>query len=152
MHINFLQTGIFSVQHSDPLCARRIVDRFHCFGPFVLTLFGISQDLWRTRCYPKVPEVYQKKKVDTLKVLIASILFKVGPLGAYTTIPTFCHDWKLSWKSFCVIVFSTFCDSAWISYTVSNLRPINLIFILGKRKFAFCLAASTSGRHSRTLH
>jgi hypothetical protein len=42
------------------------------------------------RCYPKVPEMYQKKKkVDMLKVLIATVPFKVVPLGAYTTIPTF---------------------------------------------------------------
>jgi hypothetical protein len=40
-------------------------------------------------CYPKVPEIYKKKKADTLKVLIANIPFKVVPLGAYTMIRTF---------------------------------------------------------------
>jgi hypothetical protein len=33
--------------------------------------------------------MYQKKKAETLKVLIATVPFKVVPLGAYTTIPTF---------------------------------------------------------------
>jgi hypothetical protein len=42
-----------------------------------------------TRCYPKVPEMYQKKKAETLKVLIATVPFKVVPLGVYTTNPTF---------------------------------------------------------------
>jgi hypothetical protein len=41
------------------------------------------------RCYPKVPEMIGKKKADTIKVLIATVPFKVVPLGAYTTIPTF---------------------------------------------------------------
>jgi hypothetical protein len=33
--------------------------------------------------------VSEKKKADTLKVLIATVPFKVVPLGAYTTISTF---------------------------------------------------------------
>jgi mRNA-degrading endonuclease RelE of RelBE toxin-antitoxin system len=75
-----------------------------------------------------------RKKADTLKVLIATVPFKVVPLEAYTTIPTFLPRSEAVLEVFCVSVFSTFCDLAWISSTVSNLRPFNLVFILGKRK------------------
>jgi hypothetical protein len=81
--------------------------------------------------------MYQKKKKKksyTLKVLIATVSFKVVPLGAYTMIPTFLPRSEAVLKSFCVSVFSTFCYSAWISSMVSNLHPFHLIFILGKRK------------------
>jgi hypothetical protein len=50
------------------------------------TVWKCSQNM---RCYPKVPEMYQKKKAETLKVLITTVPFKVVPLGSYTTIPTF---------------------------------------------------------------
>ena len=44
--LNFLQIGILSIECSDPLSARRIVDRLHSFGSTGLTLCGVSQDMW----------------------------------------------------------------------------------------------------------
>lgn len=35
--------------------------------------------------------------------------------------------------SFCVTVFSTFCDSVWIFSAASNLGPFNFIFMLTKK-------------------
>jgi len=35
-----------SIECSDPLSARRIVDRLHSFGTTGLTSFGVSQDTW----------------------------------------------------------------------------------------------------------
>lgn len=49
--LNFLQIGILSIECSDPLSARRIVDRLHSFGSTGLTLFGVSQDMWH-KIYP----------------------------------------------------------------------------------------------------
>lgn len=40
------------------------------------------------RSYPKVHEMYQKKKVDTCKSPNYDCLLQSSPLGAYTTIPT----------------------------------------------------------------
>jgi len=43
--LNFLQIGILSIECSDPLFARRIVDRLLSFGSTGLTVFGVSQDM-----------------------------------------------------------------------------------------------------------
>jgi hypothetical protein len=57
-----------------------------------------------------------------------------SPLGSAPRAQHFCQFWNASWKCFFVRMFSTVSNSAWISSTVSNLHPLNLICILGKRK------------------
>jgi hypothetical protein len=86
------------------------------------------------RCYPKVPEMYQKKKSthtqspNRHRPLQSSSFGSVhNDLNVSATIGS-CPGSPF------VSASSTFCDSDWISSTVSNLRPFNLIFILGKRK------------------
>lgn len=67
------------------VCLENFVRKTHLFYSTVTD----AVYLYCTRCYQKVPEMYQNEKVDTMKVLIATVPFKVVPLGAYTTIRMF---------------------------------------------------------------
>jgi hypothetical protein len=76
--------------------------------------------------------------------------FKVVPWERAERPQRFCHDRKLSWKSFCVTVYSAFCDLSWIFSTASNLRPFNLIFVLGWEEEVKLMAFSS--RDGREVH
>jgi len=86
--------------------------------------------------------VFNKKKkwggggeAGTLEVLIATIPLKGSPLGSvHNDANIFAMIGRCPGSPFVSNVSSTFCNSACISNMVSNLHPLNLILILGKRK------------------
>lgn len=66
-------------------------------------------------------EVLSKSSFKIKKVYLFNVLLPPSPWEHTHRSQHICHDQKLFYKSFCVSVFNTTCDSAWISSMMSNL-------------------------------
>ena len=76
------------------------------------------------RCYPEVPEMYQKKSRH--RILSATFRFRVVPLGVYTSIATFLPRSEAVLEVLWYSVFGTFCDLAWIYLQCQICAPSTL--------------------------
>jgi len=81
----------------------------------------------------RLPRRIIKRKVETLEVLIATIPIRV-PFGAYTTIWTFLPHPEAVLKVLLCQRLQHLLRFGLNHSTVSYLRPINLIFIVGEKK------------------